>query len=304
MVVSTILLTALAPITGALFGASYGTSIRIGYEIIFPALFGDLLKEQNKRLASGSPQQEGAKLTIQALHKMFTATGGVSAMEFGISQGIEMAKKKTESTEVQHLISLNLGITEEQLKRKHKFDKGHTTETDAEKEQRELEESEQTEDFLPDEDETQQVLKEYKQMKKNYPNDKEGNSRLFKNFNNPNYFGELNKSQRLAMIKLYFARENTGAFKHDTFEEATEKATGGTENLVFKIASMYNELKRALLVLVFPSTKNKTALRQNQLKSQFYIMTKAFNRFVAKNGKLKLQIDADKSIKSKKMVGK
>ncbi len=37
MVVSAILLTALAPITGALFGASYGTAIRIGYEIIFPA---------------------------------------------------------------------------------------------------------------------------------------------------------------------------------------------------------------------------------------------------------------------------
>ncbi len=92
MVVSAILLTALAPVTGALFGAAYGTSIRIGYEIIFPALFGDMINEQKNKVSTS--QEEGAKRTIKALHTMFTATGGASALEFGIEQGIEMAKKK------------------------------------------------------------------------------------------------------------------------------------------------------------------------------------------------------------------
>ncbi len=117
MVVSAILLTALAPITGALFGASYGTSIRIGYEIIFPALFGDMINEQKNNKITVS-QEEGAKRTIKALHTMFTATGGASAMEFGIEQGIEMAKKKTESPAVQSMIALNLGLTDEQIRRR------------------------------------------------------------------------------------------------------------------------------------------------------------------------------------------
>ncbi len=119
MVVSAILLTALAPITGALFGASYGTAIRIGYEIIFPALFGDMINEQKNKKVTNS-NEEGAKRTIKALHTMFTATGGASAMEFGIEQGIEMAKKKTESPDVQHMIDLNLGLTEGQVQKRGK----------------------------------------------------------------------------------------------------------------------------------------------------------------------------------------
>ncbi len=107
MVVSAILTTALAPITGALFGASYGTAIRIGYEIIFPALFGNV---------KANPD---AQDVIKSLHTMFQATGGAAAMEFGIDQGIEMAKKKTESPVIQHLINTDLGITEEQLARRH-----------------------------------------------------------------------------------------------------------------------------------------------------------------------------------------
>ncbi len=103
MPVSAILLAALAPITGALFGASYGTSIRIGYEIIFPALFAD------------KKPPKDAKEVIRTLHQMFTLTGGVAAMEFGIDQGIEMAKKKTESPLVQNLINLSLGISDTQI---------------------------------------------------------------------------------------------------------------------------------------------------------------------------------------------
>ncbi len=116
MPVSAILLAALAPITGALFGASYGTSIRIGYEIIFPALFGDMINEQKNK--PNMSQEEGAKRTIKALHTMFTATGGASAMEFGIEQGIEMAKKKTESPAVQSMIDLSLGLTDRQIRRR------------------------------------------------------------------------------------------------------------------------------------------------------------------------------------------
>ncbi len=103
MPVSAILLAALAPITGALFGASYGTSIRIGYEIIFPALFAD------------KKPPKDAKEVIRTLHQMFTLTGGVAAMEFGIDQGIAMAKKKTESPEVLDLINLALGISDTQI---------------------------------------------------------------------------------------------------------------------------------------------------------------------------------------------
>ncbi len=118
MVVSAILTTALAPITGALFGASYGTSIRIGYEIIFPALFGDVINQQKNN--PSKLQEEGSKRTIESMHKMFTGVGGAAAMEFGIEQGIEMAKKKTESPDVQNMIDLSLGLTNRQLNRRGK----------------------------------------------------------------------------------------------------------------------------------------------------------------------------------------
>ncbi len=118
MVVSAILTTALAPITGALFGASYGTSIRIGYEIIFPALFGDVINEQKNN--PSKLQEEGTKRTIESMHKMFRGVGGAAAMEFGIEQGIEMAKKKTESQDVQDMIDLNLGLTSRQLNKRGK----------------------------------------------------------------------------------------------------------------------------------------------------------------------------------------
>ncbi len=288
MVVSTILLTALAPITGALFGASYGTSIRIGYEIIFPALFGDLLKEQNKRLASGSPQQADAKLTIQALHKMFTATGGVSAMEFGISQGIEMAKKKTESPEVQRLINLNLGITEEQLRRRHSTG----TETKAQKQQRELEESAQIPGFAqPSGGESASSRRDYKQMVKNYPDNPIGNSRLNKNFNNPNYFGELNKSQRIAITKLYNERKKLGKFKHRTTQQAIDETSTG---IVKQIATLFNELSNHL------QKWNRTKVGRHA--KNFINTAKMYNKLVQRSGKRNLTVDTAKSIQTRRIV--
>jgi len=281
MVVSTILLTALAPITGALFGASYGTSIRIGYEIIFPALFGDLLKEQNKRLASGSPQQADAKLTIQALHKMFTATGGVSAMEFGIAQGIDIAKKKTESPEVQNLINLDLGITDEQLKRKHKFDKGHSTETDAEKEQRELEESEQVEGFAePPSGFSDSDIEAYNQMKKNYPNTTEGNANLFKKYNDTKHFSQLNQSQKNGMHRLFEARKKAGAFEHDTAEEAIDKSKiAGNARTV---ALQFN-LVTSLLKTAKKAHDNKATLNvQAKIKRKFDDSANKYNNLITK----------------------
>lgn len=97
MVVSAIVLAALAPITGALFGAAYGTSIRIGYEIIFPALF--LGKEKT-----------GAKDVVKALSDMYAITGGLDAHKFGIQQGLELAKKNAESPEGQSLVALAIGL--------------------------------------------------------------------------------------------------------------------------------------------------------------------------------------------------
>ncbi len=101
MVVTPILTAALSPVTGALFGLAYGTSIRIGYEIIFPALF-------NKN------EKPGSKDVVKALSDMYAISGGLEAHKFGIQQGIEMAKKKTESQDVQTLIALENGLTSEQ----------------------------------------------------------------------------------------------------------------------------------------------------------------------------------------------
>ncbi len=87
-----------API-GALFGAAYGTSIRIGYEIIFPALFGN-------KATSQSVDQVLTKMT-----QTFTGIGGLEAQAFGVNQGIKNALKAIDADpELQALIKKNSNL--------------------------------------------------------------------------------------------------------------------------------------------------------------------------------------------------
>ncbi len=285
MPVSAILLAALAPITGALFGASYGTSIRIGYEIIFPALFGDMINDQKNNPTKSS--EDGAKRTIKALHTMFTATGGASAMEFGIEQGIEMAKKKTESPDVQHMIDLSLGLTEAQLtKGAKRFGGGLTTqEKKRQQEAEEFEESKQKEGFAtPPHDVDEKNI-----MEKNYPDTTQGNADLFKIMNFGSDFGKRNTKQKKALIALYQERKNLGRFKKKSAEEKIKETSTGR---VQKTALLFNTVRGILAnYRKFPTNK--------QMRKLLTAM-KAYNRFVPKH----LQIDTAKTLAKKQIVGR
>ncbi len=96
MVVSALMQLAIAAPVGALFGAAYGTSIRIGYEIIFPALFGN----------KATPQSVDA--TLQKMTETFTGVGGLEAHKFGVTQGLKNALKAIDADpELQDLIKKN-----------------------------------------------------------------------------------------------------------------------------------------------------------------------------------------------------
>ncbi len=294
MVVSAILLATMAPITGALFGASYGTAIRIGYEIIFPALFGDMINDKKN-----VGQEEGAKRTIKALHTMFTATGGASALEFGIEQGIEMAKKKTESPDVQYMIDLSLGLTPDQITRgSQRF--GSTTVVDQERAQKfiEQEQSKQVPGFATppaDSDEIQN-------MRKNYPNTIDGNRKLCK-LMNVTGFGNRNVKQKKALIFLFAERkkENPDLCKTKTAQQFIQDLPAG---IVKQIAQMYDILVfRMQTIRKLKKNKKQKAAYLRNLKA-FLNEAKKYNQFVAKNGKSNLQIDTAASIKAGHLIPK
>jgi len=99
MVVGALMQLAVAAPIGALFGAAYGTSIRIGYEIIFPALFGN-------KATSQSVDQVLTKMT-----QTFTGIGGLEAQAFGVNQGIKNALKAIDADpELQALIKKNSNL--------------------------------------------------------------------------------------------------------------------------------------------------------------------------------------------------
>ncbi len=96
MVVAALMQLAVAAPIGALFGAAYGTSIRIGYEIIFPALFGNKATSQS------------VDSVLDKMTSTFTAIGGLEAQKFGINQGIKNALKSIDADpELQELIKKN-----------------------------------------------------------------------------------------------------------------------------------------------------------------------------------------------------
>jgi len=290
MVVSAILLTALAPITGALFGASYGTSIRIGYEIIFPALFGDMINKQKN--GKGAPSD--AKATIKALHTMFTATGGVSAMEFGIEQGIELAKKKTESPEVQHMIDLSLGLTNEQI-RKASLIYGGKQITDKDLRDRDLEDSQQIPGFATPPAEIDFI----RQMKQNYPNTDAGNRKLWNIMERGNEFGKRNASQKKALIFIYKQRREEhpklfASFDNPDVQGAIDRTSTG---LVNQIATKFNRIKAIL-----QQYKNAVGINKQRRMRTFLIEAKSYNSFVQQNRKRNLTIDTAKSLAAGKII--
>ncbi len=279
MVVSAILLTALAPITGALFGASYGTAIRIGYEIIFPALFGDMINDQKNKVSVS--QEDGAKRTIKALHTMFTATGGASAMEFGIEQGIEMAKKKTESPDVQHMIDLDLGLTQGQLRRKGRTGKSDTF----------------TEDPTKDVTDTSKV----KNLK--FPNDFQGMTEsqildLFKTaprLELNTLLGLLGKEKGTRHPTYIRARKihDERIKQKSTTQQAINKTSTGITN---QIATAFNYVK--LKLKVYSYRNNQGAQQTRKLIDAI----KIYNRLVQRNRKPQLTIDSTKTLKNKRIT--
>ncbi len=75
---------------------AYGTAIRVGYEIVFPALFG------NKTLP------KDAKQVMGDMRILFTSIGGLEANAFGINQGIKKALKDMDADpELVELIKKN-----------------------------------------------------------------------------------------------------------------------------------------------------------------------------------------------------
>ncbi len=81
MVVSALVQLAIAGPVGILFGLGYGTAIRVGYEQVYPALFGD--KELPK----------DTDTILKKLETFYTSVGGLEAHKFGINQGIKNALK-------------------------------------------------------------------------------------------------------------------------------------------------------------------------------------------------------------------
>ncbi len=97
MVVSSIVQLAVAGATGFLFGISYGTAIRIGYEQVYPALFSD------------SKIKPDMETIFTKLEDVYTKIGGLEAHKFGINQGIKNALKDIDADpELVELIKKNL----------------------------------------------------------------------------------------------------------------------------------------------------------------------------------------------------
>ncbi len=98
---------AFAAPTGALFGVAYGTSIRIGYEILFPLLFPPSTQGTDKPISrnvtksaiatTGShtvrklASSNSIENIIEQMQKMFTTVGGLEAHKTGMVNGVMSA---------------------------------------------------------------------------------------------------------------------------------------------------------------------------------------------------------------------
>ncbi len=99
MVVSALVQLAIAGPVGILFGLGYGTAIRVGYEQVYPALFGD--KELPKN----------TETILKKLESFYTSVGGLEAHKFGINQGIKNALKAIDADpELVDLIKKNSSL--------------------------------------------------------------------------------------------------------------------------------------------------------------------------------------------------
>ncbi len=99
MVVSALVQLAIAGPVGILFGLGYGTAIRVGYEQVYPALFGDKELPQN------------TETILKKLETFYTSVGGLEAHKFGINQGIKNALKAIDADpELVDLIKKNSNL--------------------------------------------------------------------------------------------------------------------------------------------------------------------------------------------------
>ncbi len=285
MVVSAILTTALAPITGALFGASYGTSIRIGYEIIFPALFGDVINEQKNNPTK--LQEQGTKRTIESMHKMFTGVGGAAAMEFGIEQGIEMAKKKIESPDVQNMIDSNLGLTDRQLNKRGK--------------------AQQFQDPLKGDKGFPEVGSFFEKNLGDFQGQSNREiTQFFKAFARREPFDNAFKLLQKEKGNTTFTRQIWLLRpKASNVQEAIDKSSSG---IVKQIATQFNKIRHILagMKTQFKAQGRKwiNGTQYNAMKSQFLREAKAYNRLVQANRKPQLAVDTAKSITQMRIISR
>ncbi len=99
MVVSALVQLAIAGPVGILFGLGYGTAIRVGYEQVYPALFGDKALPKN------------TETILKKLETFYTSVGGLEAHKFGINQGIKNALKAIDADpELVDLIKKNSSL--------------------------------------------------------------------------------------------------------------------------------------------------------------------------------------------------
>ncbi len=104
MVVSALVQLAIAGPVGILFGLGYGTAIRVGYEQVYPALFGD------KALPKDTDT------ILKKLETFYTTVGGLEAHKFGINQGIKNALKAIDADpELVELIKKNSSLDSQSI---------------------------------------------------------------------------------------------------------------------------------------------------------------------------------------------
>ncbi len=104
MVVSALVQLAIAGPVGILFGLGYGTAIRVGYEQVYPALFGD------KSLPKDT------ETILKKLETFYTTVGGLEAHKFGINQGIKNALRAIDAdSELVDLIKKNSSLDSQNI---------------------------------------------------------------------------------------------------------------------------------------------------------------------------------------------
>ncbi len=196
------------------------------------------------------------------------------------------------------MINLSLGLTDEQIRRRHLTTQQQITGTPEQIREAELELSPQIEDFATPPAEDTAIA----QMKKNYPNTDTGNRKLWTIMEKGNEFGKRNTAQKKALIFLYDQRkkEHPDFFKKlsdPSIQAAIDKATN--DDIIRQIATLHNAIVRILREATFRGTH---PAQKKKAVALFYATTKKYNRLVQGVGKRGLTIDTAKTLAQKRIV--